>query len=244
MKIDSISNQKVKQWAKLQQKKYRDSEKLFLVENEHLIQEAFKANIVTHLLLAEGTQNPFAMEAIYCSPEVMRKLSQNVSVVKMIAVCKQLSYVREDNHRLILLDNVQDPGNVGTIIRTAYSFGFDAVIMSNDCVDLYNDKVIRSTQGAMFYMPIIRKDLLKEIECLKQEQVTIIATALSDKTVCLSAIKPQAKLALIVGNEGQGVNASLQEAADILTKIEMNGFDSLNVAIAAGICMYNFRKIV
>ena len=144
-------------------------------------------------------------------------------------------------HSILLLDNVQDPGNVGTILRTAHSFGIDCIYMSKGCADIYNPKTIQSSQGALFYIPVIQTDLVEEIKKLQERNIEVYATALHDNHKDLQNIKPSEKYAILVGNEGQGVRKELIDLSNHIVKIEMETFESLNVAIATSICMYTFK---
>lgn len=241
MEINSSANERVKQWAKLHLKKVRDEMKLFLVEGEHLIEEALKAECVEHLLIIKGKTNPFSFEAIECSEEVINKLSENVSKAWIIAVCRQQEYPIEQRQRVVLLDGVQDPGNVGTILRTALSFGYQQVILSPNCADCYNEKCVRSTQGAIFHLSVVRAELKQQIRQLKSEGFQCTATALQD-ACALSELQFEEKRALIFGNEGQGISQEILALTDQLAFIEMSSFESLNVAVAAGICLYHTRQ--
>lgn len=241
MIIQSTQNEKIKTWAKLHHKKGRDETKQFLVEGEHLIREAITRNCLEILLIKEGLSSSFEGTTIECSHEVLKKLSQSISGTTMIGVCKIIETEPKNSNRVLLLDNIQDPGNLGTIIRTAHSFNFDAIYCSEDCVDLYNDKTIRSTQGAFFHIPVIRTDLENQFKLLKENGFTIIGTSLK-RAIPFAQSKEESKVALLFGNEGQGVQDKYLEQTDYNVKIEINEFDSLNVAIAAGICMYRYRK--
>lgn len=242
MIIQSVQNDRVKQWVKLHQKRGRDEAQQFLIEGEHLIQEALKENCVDYLLIEEGCAASFDFkETIECSKNVLDKISQNVSGSKYIAVCHFIKTEPIETKRVVVLDGIQDPGNLGTIIRTAYSFNFDCVYCSMDCVDLYNDKTIRSTQGAFFHIPVIRKDIIACCDDLKKDEFKIFGTSL-DNAIPFSDAELFDKVALVFGNEGQGISSSVLAKTDKNFKIEINEFDSLNVAIAAGICMYRYRK--
>ena len=239
-KITSLQNGRVKKWTSLHTKKGRDESGLFLVEGEHLISEAITAGILKTLIIDE--ECPFEADEIYeVTPEIMKKISQNVSAVHMIGVCEQKEPHIAKAQRTVLLDGVQDPGNLGTIIRTAVSFGFDAVYCSEDTCDLYNDKVIRSTQGALFHIPVLRVNLNDLISNLRNDGFTIVATTL-EHSKTMSEIPDEGKLAFVFGNEGKGVTPAIQKAADERLRIEMEGFESLNVAVAAGIVMYHYRR--
>lgn len=242
MEIQSLQNAKVKDWLKLHQKKYRDREKQFLVEGEHLIVEALHAGCLKTLLIREGAKNIFSFhEDVYVvTSAIMDKLSQNVSPVDYIGICKQHHAQLKQPQRLIFLDGIQDPGNMGTIIRSAYSFGYDAVILSEDCVDVYNDKTIRSTQGALFHIATRRENLALAIKTAKADGVQIVATAL-EKAVPLRTMVPPKSFGLVLGNEGKGIREAILELADNIVKIEMDHFESLNVGVAASICMYYLK---
>ncbi len=237
--ITSLQNSKVKKWTALHKKKERDNTGLFLIEGEHLIQEALKENIVETIITDE--QCPFDFENIVqVSPQIMRKISDNVSAVHLIAVCHKLEKQPDMVSRALLLDGVQDPGNLGTLIRTAVSFSFDVVYVSEDTCDLYNDKAIRSTQGALFHMPVIRANLVDVVKQLQKDGFTIVATSLEESET-MSEIPKSEHMGFIFGNEGQGVSKVLQHEANHRLRIEMHGFESLNVAVAGGIVMYQYR---
>lgn len=245
MEITSLTNAKVKQWAKYKEKKYREQHQMFLIEGDHLIQEADKAGLVETILIERGRKNPFSSYQTYeVTSDILRKLSDSVSGTWMMAVCHYPVYdITSIKERVIVLDGVQDPGNVGTIIRTALSFGYTSVFLSADSVDIYNPKVIRSTQGALFHIPLIRGDIISLLNTLKEQGFLLYATALQHATPLQQAHIRNTKTALIFGNEGSGVSAQVLAASDHRIYIEMNTFESLNVAVAAAICMYEFQKV-
>lgn len=239
--INSVHNARVKEWAKLLQKKYRDQQGKFIIEEEHLIEEAVLAKCVDIILCLEEKKTLFEKEnVITASQEVLNKLSRNASDCTCLAVCHKKAVEKRSN-RVLLLDNIQDPGNLGTILRTAVSFDYKKVILSLDCCDVYNEKCIRSTQGALFSLEIIRSDLKRCIGELKQDGYKVIATALKN-SIPLKEIPAAEKMAFIFGNEGQGIRQELIDLSDISCKIEMNSFESLNVAVASGIIMYSFKE--
>ncbi len=239
-RITSLQNSKVKNWCKLHQKKERDQKGLFLIEGEHLIGEAQKAGVIETVITDEGklfTNYP----TVLVTSEIMKKISTNVSSVHYIAVCHKNEASISHARRVLLLDGVQDPGNLGTLIRTAVSFQFDAVYCSQQTVDLYNDKTIRSTQGALFHIPVIYCDLLSCIKLLQEDGFAVVATSLRDAKP-LRQMEAKEKMAFVMGNEGQGVSEAVMQASDERLFIEMQGFESLNVAVAAGIVMYTYQK--
>lgn len=242
MVIHSLDNAQFKLVLKLQESKYRKKYGLFLIEGEHLIQEALKYNRLETLILQEDALNsiPFKNILIFSKP-LMTKLSQTVSHTSIMGICRIEEEEISNPQRILICERIQDPGNLGTLIRTACAFGFDQVICSLDCVDLYNEKVIRSTQGALFQIPIQVENIERVYEELKTKGIRIFGTGFKNSTP-LSQLKIQFPCAIVLGNEGKGLSDFALTHSDELILIEMNQFDSLNVAIAGSILMYQFRK--
>lgn len=241
MEITSTQNQRVKDWVKLHEKKHRDQSGLFLVEGEHLIQEAITSKRLECLIIEKGKSYSFVFdqEIIEVSTAVLAKLSQSKSGRNCMGVVRMEAVETSVQNKVIFLDGVQDPGNLGALLRSALAFGFDKVYLSKDCVDVYNDKVIRSTQGAMFHLAIERCDLLEAAQQLKEEGFEIFVTNLQAAKQLSETTTPK-KLALVFGNEGQGVRKELITMATQNIIVEMATFESLNVAVAAGICMHYY----
>lgn len=243
--ISSVQNPTIKALLKLKQKKYRQEERAFLVEGEHLVSEALRFGRVKSILYTARYHGKIDLkESLEVSEHVLEKLAFSKNPQPIMAVC-QMHEPELDLHqakRLLLLDNVQDPGNVGTMIRTALAFDFDGLILSSNSVDLYNDKLVRSTQGALFSLPIIQGDLAKWMECLKQASFQIYATALHEAKP-LAAFPAEAKMAFVMGNEGNGVSQEIQKSCDGAIYIPIVTAESLNVAIAAGIIMHHYSEL-
>lgn len=236
--ITSISNQKVKKWLKYRQSKYRHQDQRFIVEDRHLIDEAYRTNLLETLVLLENTALPFPFKQVeFVNKEVMKKLSQQTSMSTMIGICV-FPTIRKDSNRVLLLDNIQIPGNMGTILRSAYAFGFQKVLLSKDCVDIYNEKVIQASQGALFYLDIQTVDLALFLDTV---DYPIYATGF-ENSVELKTVPPTKKMGIILGNEGSGVSKCLLKKATQIIQIKMQAFDSLNVAIAGAILMYHFQN--
>ncbi|NQJ70435.1 RNA methyltransferase [Streptococcus suis] len=242
--IRSKSNNLVKQIKKLQQKKYRRSS--YLIEGWHLLEEAVKAGAtIQHILVVEEYMDRVAhMEQVtVVSPEIMQDLTDSKSpqgVLAQLALPSQDLPERLDG-RFLVLEDVQDPGNVGTIIRTADAAGFDGVFLTDKSADIYNMKVLRSMQGSHFHLPIYRLPIGDILSTLKNNQVEVLATTLSSQSVDYREVSPEASFALVMGNEGQGISDFVAEEADQLVHITMPGqAESLNVAIAAGILVFSF----
>ena len=227
----------------LKKKKYRDKYGLFIIEEVHLIEEAMKNFALETLIVREGVDSIFDFsDTIFVSDQVMKKLSGNVSLNDYIGICSiDKGTFKPEYQKYIVLEDVQDPGNVGTILRTALSFGFEDVILSTGCADVYNEKTIKASQGAIFHLNIVRMETDHIIKLLKLWKYQIIVTALNDSTD-LEDFDVSKRYALVFGNEGNGISGKMMEAADDRIRIKMENFDSLNVAIAAGICMYDFRR--
>ena len=149
MIITSLDNDNVKKWKKLCKKKYRDEYGIYLVEGEHLVEEAYKSGVLDKVLVLDGEDYSYD-NIIYVSYEVMKSISSLDTPNKIMGICKKKENNELIGKRFLLLDGVQDPGNLGTIVRSAVAFGIDTIILSNETVDLYNPKVLRSTQGMIF----------------------------------------------------------------------------------------------
>ena len=226
--INSTQNEKIKNYAKLNEKKYRDESNLFIIEGAHLVEEAKEYNIIKEIL----TTNP-NIEGTLVSIDVMKKLTNQKSVVEVCAICEKL---KKENitDKILILDNIQDPGNIGTLIRSAVAFGFDTIVMENSC-DIYSSKVLRATQGAIFKLNIINAKIDNFILSLKDYK--IYGTSLKNG-VPLKQIEKGEKLAIILGNEGNGVRDNILDMTDKNIFIEITNMESLNVGVAGGILMY------
>ena len=238
--ITSLQNTKVKELNKLKEKKYRDDAKLFLVEGDHLVNEAYKMNQLKEVLCLSDFECDFDVPITYISEEVMKKLSNMKSISNVIGVCKK--FISKDyGNRLVLLDGIQDPGNLGTIIRSAASFNFDTVVLGLNTVDLYNDKVIRSTEGMIFHQNVIQRDLEELVPELKDNNYTIYTTDVNNGKI-VTDVDFKQKIAIIIGNEGQGVS-DIKDYADVALYIPMNKkCESLNASVATSIIMYEVSK--
>ena len=239
--ITSIQNETIKKIMKLKQKKYRDEYDLFLVEGFHLVEEARKAGCIQTLITT--LDETFPEDTLYVHSKVMEKIAFTKTPQPVMAVCKKQHQTLDTwKERYLLLDNLQDPGNLGTIIRSALALGYDQIIMSPESVDLYNDKVIRATQGALFQMPLCQMDLLEAIALLHKQGVGVYGTSLH-QALPIDYYQPQKQMAFVLGNEGQGVSQTVLDACDHTLYIPIQGIESLNVAIAGAIVMYHFPKI-
>ena len=241
MLITSLDNNKIKKYEKLKIKKYRDEERLFLVEGEHLVEEAFKNGKLVDLLVLDGYN--YDIDFLYTSVtyQVMKKLSDVKSTPKVIGVVKMNDTSLIKGNKILMLDDIQDPGNLGTIIRSSVAFNISDIILSNNSVDLYNDKVIRASQGMIFKINIIRSDLVKVINELKSNDYLIYGTSVKNG-IDVRNIKTD-KYAIIMGNEGSGVKKELLDLCDKNIYIKMDeNCESLNVGVAASIIIYELNR--
>ncbi|WP_064092570.1 TrmH family RNA methyltransferase [Rossellomorea aquimaris] len=248
--IQSSKNPVVKQWKKLLIKKERDQSRTYIIEGFHLVEEALKQeDTVLEIISVEGIDlpNKWNVDSIpmtLVSEEVGKVLSDTETTQGVFAICKQKedSANIENAKTLLLLDGLQDPGNIGTIIRTADAAGIDLVVLGKGTADPYNPKVLRSAQGSHFHLPIVRKDLTEVITLLKEKGVPVYGTTLENGVEYVT-IQPKGSYALIVGNEGSGMSQEVLSLTDQNLYIPIYGkSESLNVAIAAGILLYYFKN--
>lgn len=238
MVYTSIDNDKIKEIKKLQTKKYRDLTNTFIVEGEHLVKEAKNAKLLKNIIVVENYDIEIDVPKIIVSNKVMKYLSELDNPSKVIGICNKKESEIKGN-KILALDNVQDPGNLGTIIRSSVAFNVDTIIMSKDCVDLYNSKVIRASQGMLFNSNIVIEDL----EVLKSlEGYEILATKV-DGGESLKTLKKPDKYVVVMGNEGQGVSKKILDMCDKYLYIDMNkNCESLNVGVATSIILYELDK--
>lgn len=228
--ITSLTNQKIKNVAKLHKKKFRDKENKFIVEGFHLVEEAKKLGLVLEIYTSlEDTLN-----SIYVSQGVINKLSSTITPQPILAVCRK-PFNNVLGERILALDNIQDPGNVGTLIRTAKAFGFDTVVVNG--VDVFNQKVIRSSQGAIFGINLIQSnDIVKDLKGVRK-----IGALLDKNAQSYDVLNIKIPFALILGNEGSGISEGVISRLDDKIYIPIE-FESLNVASAGAILMNEYKK--
>lgn len=239
--ITSAKNETIKELLKLKKKKYRDETNQFLIEGYHLVEEAYKRGIVLKIIASVKTEYK-DIDIIEVSQSVMEKLAFTKTPQPIMAVCEMKLHKEVDynQNRYLLLDRLQDPGNVGTILRTALALGYKNILISDDSVDLYNDKTIRATQGALFSLNISIVNLKEEILKLQENQIKVYATALKNARV-MEEYQREDKMAFVMGNEGNGVDEEIIDMSDGTMYIPIESIESLNVGIAAALVMYNFK---
>ncbi|MFJ5758258.1 TrmH family RNA methyltransferase [Neobacillus sp. NPDC093182] len=246
--IESIQNPKVKQWKKLLTKKERDKSGTFLVEGFHLVEEALKqSDSVMEIIVSDKTGLPPRWDSgeipvTIVTEEISNSLSDTEAPQGIYAVCRQVQIEVPEAKTYLLIDAVQDPGNLGTMIRTADAAGIDAVVVGKGSVDVYNSKVLRSAQGSHFHLPIIRGDLHDWVDKLHEKNISVYGTALEGASA-YTDISTGESYALLVGNEGNGVSKELLAKTTANLYIPIYGkSESLNVAVATGILLYFLKK--
>jgi TrmH family RNA methyltransferase len=256
LEILSVHNHRVKQWATLQDRKYRDREHKYLIEGIHLVQEALMYSVPMETLIFSLDRGLPAdiipllqsnIELIGVSEAVLAKICDTVSPQAVVAVMRKgMTEVSDilDHHRslVIVIDGIQDPGNLGTIIRSADAVGASAVVLGKGTVDLYNAKTIRSTMGSMFHLSIAECDLNTIIPLAKLRGVQVVSTRIEQAVSCYDADFTKDTW-MIVGNEGQGVSANIAQYAQLFVNIPMPGkAESLNVAMASTVLLFEAMR--
>ncbi len=242
MLYTSIDNKKIKDLKKLGTKKYRDKMGLFLVEGKHLVLEAYKTGHLKELLLEKDELFPLSVPTNYLSNNVIHYITDVESPGTVFGVCEKPDSQEMYGKRIVILDGIQDPGNLGTIIRSAVAFHADMIILSPNTVDAYNSKVVRSSQGMIFHIPIIGKDLYEVIPELQKQQYKIFGTKVTHGKN-IKDLEKSEKFAIIMGNEGQGVEEAILDLCDEYLYIEMDErCESLNVGVATSIILYELDK--
>jgi len=239
MLITSVNNDKIKELVKLKDKKYRDSNNLFFIEGYDIVLEAYKNNCIKELYVLDGTLVDMDVPVTYVSYDVMKKISDMECVSEYYAVCNKKKEL-EIGNRIIILDGIQDPGNLGTIIRSAVAFNFDTVVISKNTVDLYNPKVIRSTKGMLFNKNIIVREL-SEFMLELSDYVIYGTDVISGDNV--KNIDEVSKIAIVIGNEGRGISDSVRRLCNKFIYIPTSDdCESLNAGVAASILMYEVNN--
>lgn len=246
MKITSVNNELIKETAKLLNKKYREESRLFLIEGEKAVQEAISSNLdIEKIFVLDGHSKFPNHNVIETTEAVLSKISDAKSAPKIIAVAKQLKQDFSEIinlKKVILLEDIKDAGNLGTIIRTATAFNIDAIVLFGDTIDLYNPKCVRSAVGNLWKTPIFE---IKDFSILQKhfESYERIATLpKSDNSVWLNDYIPGNKTLIMFGSEANGLSDKLKNFATKNVTIEMaTNVESLNLSISAGLFMYKIR---
>lgn len=265
--ITSNSNQKIKNVISLiTSSKARKEQKKYVVEGIKMFLEA-PLDLIDEIYVSESfigskesveSKNSLKPEAIKAlsnsnyevvTDQVFKKMSDTVSPQGILCVIKKVDYKIEklisnkDRLRILVLEGIQDPGNLGTMIRTSEAAGFDFILADKNTVDVYNTKVIRSTMGSVYRIPVLyTDDLLNGISILKANGVFSYAAHLKGNKF-FNEIEYSNKSAIYIGNEGKGLSDVISDTADVLVKIPMEGkVESLNAAVAASLMMFEVKR--
>ena len=239
--ISSKQNTKIKEIGKLiSDNSYRKERKEFVIEGFHLLEMALEDNLVKAIFSLEPIKNIDEKITNYIvSEDILKKISTQKNPQGVVAICSMRKEKEISHNNVLYLDGVSDPGNLGTLLRTALAFSFKDVILSKGSVSLYNEKTISSSQGAIFRLNIISGDEQNLID-LKEKGYKILVTEIKG-SVELKNIKKSDKQVLILGNEAHGVNEKILNLADERIRIDINEIESLNVAICGAIMMHYLR---
>ena len=260
--ITSRDNKLIKHIKTLHQKKYREDEGQFFVEGIKMVEEAIRqkadiVNIVTSIdiltKISGGVELSERLKEIkvhtdWVPESIFRFISDTETPQGVLAVIKKKCANEDEiifvkNGTYILMDGVQDPGNVGTIIRTSDAAGIDGVILSKGCADIYNPKTLRSTMGSIFRIPIVEKaDICAIAKAMKKQGIRVLISSLKAKCFHYD-VDYEGGIALVIGSESNGVGPEMAEMADLTVKIPMSGgAESLNASVAAGILIYEITR--
>ena len=249
--ITSRENKIIKQVISLNKKSNRLKLSLFLAEGKRICEEAllWARDDISYFLLSHSfyKKNPELTSGFdtYIVPDDLFAKICDTETPQGILCCIKIKNSNETvgfSPNVLILDGVSEPGNMGTILRTAEAMGFNDIFLVKGSADIYNPKVIRSTMGAVFRLDFHFEDSYEFINKLKENGYKIISTALKN-SISLEETPVFEKNAIVIGNEGNGISENILNVSDILTKIDMAGnAESLNAAIAAGIVMYKFSK--
>ncbi len=231
--IESKDNQKFKSWMKLKLKKYRDEANLFLVYGKTMVDLAIKHNIVSEVITTNDQ-----IEGTLISSKLMKELSQTETTFDQMAVCKKLNQKLESEY-ILVLDDVQNPDNIGALLRSASAFGFKHVVLSLKSADLYNEKTIRASQGAIFDCFVERRNIIDFILQKIDEGFQVFGADAHQSSNQPEGEKP---FILVLGNEGNGLSTDVKSIVTGLVNIKTETVESLNVVVAGSILMYEWGK--
>lgn len=255
--ISSKDNDLIKHIRKLKDKKYRDENNEYLIEGVKLIEEAVKENAeIKKVIVCDDTTRTYEIptnvmleiakyECVYVTEKIFNLITQVTNPQGIMAIVKKNvtnSEIDYSQHIIVVLDGVQDPGNLGTILRTVDSVGLSQIIVSKETADAFNPKVVRSTMGAIFRVKIIEsEDLQETIKQIKKHHFKLMVTSLqTDRSIYDIELN---KRIIVIGNEANGVSKEIQDMADEKVKIPMLGkTESLNASVATGIILYEYVR--
>lgn len=246
--LSSLKNPRVQRWRSLKDRKARRETGLFLVEGRKMVAEALASNFPVETVLCDVEQAAqYAallerQDAVLLPAHVLAAVC-DTKTPQGIAAVVRMGAVPRTGRRLVALDGVQDPGNVGTILRTADCAGMEGLILSEQCADVFSPKVLRATMGSVFRMPVeITGDLPGRLRALRENGYSVLSSQLDGAPFYQRQGVGQ-RFVLVIGNEGNGVSPQVQQEATHRLRLPMRGgAESLNAAVAAGIMMYELNR--
>jgi TrmH family RNA methyltransferase len=233
MLIQSLQNKRIIELSKLNKKKYRDLSQTYLVYNDNIIKEAYTSNML-EVIITQDLDYQSEFEVLYVTEQIMNKLCDIIPTPKTIAQVKINKQIEFDCSRVLVIDELQDPGNLGTILRTACALGINNIFLGEGCVDVYNPKVVRSMQGVEFHLNFMYGNVY---EYLSTSSLPIVTTFLDEENQVHGPIE---SFNLVIGNEGRGIDPKIKNLNHLNKKIDIE-FESLNVAIATAIILNEIR---
>lgn len=247
--ISSLSNSYIVYLSKLNTKKARKEYGRFLVEGYHLVEEAYKSKKLLSVLSTNiDDLIKYDIDAKYLvTKDIIKKLSTTINPQTIIgevvaSELKDLHGMLKNAKKIVILEDINDPGNLGTIIRTAVAFGYDGIITSKNSVDFFNEKTVRASQGTIFKIPLISMDITDAIDDLSSNGFNVYGTSLNT-TGSINDVKKNQKFALVFGNEAHGMSEKTEKQTCMNFKLEMkNNVESLNVSVACSIILYELSK--
>ncbi|PYI50865.1 TrmH family RNA methyltransferase [Paenibacillus flagellatus] len=254
--IRSVNNPRVKGWSQLLDKKGRDKRGAYIIEGVHLVQEALRHGAAVETILYSELRGlpdeigPAAMEGAECIPvseQVLAKVSDTQTPQAVVAIVEKArlsaeSLLERRDGLVVVVDGVQDPGNLGTIVRSADAVGATGVVLGRGTVDLYNPKTVRSTMGSLFHVPVAEADLLPLLAEAKRRGVKLFNASLQASRTCYEA-DFTGPTWIVLGNEGKGVSPEVAAQVDEHVIIPMKGSaESLNVAMAATVLLFEAMR--
>lgn len=252
MVITSRDNKIFKLASRLKSARGRNEEKLFLIEGERSVRDAYdKGADFYSVILSENAPLQFKADCpIYTfAPKLFGEIAETVTPQGIIGICRMRKctvedVIAENSNLVILCEALQDPGNIGTIIRTAHAAFSGGVILTKGCCDLYNPKIVRATMSGMFSVPVVQGVSVKEtVEAFSKNGYSVVAGALTDNSIDLYDINLKGKHLIIIGNEGNGVTKETLSMCDKVVKIPMHpDAESLNAAVAGSVMMYEHYR--
>lgn len=236
--ITSRENTKIKYAYSLHTPKARKENHQFLAEGVKSLELAIKAKMVKDVFtIKEIPSLPEEINQYIVPEDIINKIAFSTNPEGVVFICDYLSNkAPKKMDKVVYLDHINDPGNMGTIIRTALALDYDAVVISEGSVSIYNEKTVAASKGAIFLMPILEGKITDFDSSYK-----VIVSTLNDKSIDLNEVKKEDKFVLVLGNEAHGVSSESIERADTMVKIKISNIDSLNVSVAAGILMNHLR---